>query len=49
MTDVEEVYYNDGRKFSGSSAAVRYGRFLLIGSHCLYCLRLDQKDKDTMQ
>ncbi|KAK2181928.1 hypothetical protein NP493_376g03003 [Ridgeia piscesae] len=32
VTDVEEVYYNDGRQFSGSSVAVRYRRLMLVGS-----------------
>ncbi|KAI0238046.1 Serum paraoxonase/arylesterase 1 [Lamellibrachia satsuma] len=32
VTDIAEVYYNDGRQLSASSIAVRYRRYLLVGS-----------------
>ncbi|KAI0238050.1 Serum paraoxonase/arylesterase 1 [Lamellibrachia satsuma] len=32
VTDIAEVYYNDGQQISASSVAVRYRRHLLIGS-----------------
>jgi len=32
MIGVEDVYYNDGTEFSGSTVAVHYRRHVLIGS-----------------
>ncbi|KAI0234528.1 hypothetical protein LSAT2_015197 [Lamellibrachia satsuma] len=32
VTDIAEVYYNDGRQISGSSVAVHYRRYMLVGS-----------------
>ncbi|KAI0218190.1 Serum paraoxonase/arylesterase 1 [Lamellibrachia satsuma] len=33
VTDIAEVYYNDGRQFSGSSVAVHYRQYMLVGSN----------------
>ncbi|KAI0220637.1 Serum paraoxonase/arylesterase 1 [Lamellibrachia satsuma] len=32
VTDIAEVYYNDGRQISGASIAVHYRRYMLVGS-----------------
>ncbi|KAI0229005.1 Serum paraoxonase/arylesterase 1 [Lamellibrachia satsuma] len=32
VTDISEVYYNDGRQISASSVAVHYRRYMLVGS-----------------
>ncbi|KAI0232254.1 hypothetical protein LSAT2_017405 [Lamellibrachia satsuma] len=32
VTDIAEVYYNDGRQISFASIAVRYRRYMLVGS-----------------
>ena len=32
VTDIAEVYYNDGRQISAATVAVHYRRYMLVGS-----------------